>query len=137
MFRCVLSQIRAARDRFVRIVHFSVQSNLHLLVEADDRNCLARGIKGFAVRVARRLNALLEVRGTVWADRYHTCPLATLREVRNALIYVLRNRTKHGGSVAFDPCCSAAYLIDGWDEEMCPPSARGSPDTWPVALPET
>jgi putative transposase len=138
VFDCVRAQIHLASRRFLRIVHFSVQSNhIHLLVEANDRGRLAQGMKGFAVRVARRLNQLLGCRGNVWADRYHAHPLATLREVRNALVYIMHNRRKHGGNIGFDPCSSAPYLLDGWDETMSPPPARGSPDSWPVALPET
>jgi putative transposase len=138
VFDCVRTQIRRASHRFLRIVHFSVQSNhIHLLVEANDRGRLTQGMKGFAVRVARRVNQLLGCRGNVWADRYHAHSLETLREVRNAIVYILRNRTKHGGSLAFDPCSSAPYLVDGWDESMRPPRARGSPHTWPVAEPGT
>jgi REP element-mobilizing transposase RayT len=134
LFRRILSRIGAAKERYFRILHFSVQSNhIHLLVEANDRGRLTQGMKGFAVRVAKGLNDLLETRGTVWADRYFARSLATLREVRNALVYVIRNRAKHAGDTAFDPCSSAAYLIDGWDPEMRPPAARGSPIDWPVA----
>jgi putative transposase len=138
LFRCVLAQLRASRDRFIRILHFSVQSNhVHLLIEAQDGRLLGRGMKGFAVRVARNLNRLLALRGTVWDERYHARSLSTPREVRNALIYVLRNRVKHVGDIAFDRCSSAAYLLGGWGESMYPPDARGSPDSWPVALPES
>src|SRR5882724_2800867 len=43
-----------------RIVHFSVQADhLHLLVEARDKRALSAGIKGLAVRIARRVNALV------------------------------------------------------------------------------
>jgi putative transposase len=94
-------------------------------------------MKGLAVRIAKGVNDLLATRGGVWADRYHARPLKTPREVRNALIYVIRNRAKHAGDVAFDPRSSAAYLQGGWDERMCAPVARGSPSDWPVALPET
>src|SRR5438445_10705607 len=43
----------AAKIRFgMRIVHYSIQGNhLHLLVEADDRDSLARGMQGLAIRV--------------------------------------------------------------------------------------
>jgi putative transposase len=139
MFDCVRAQIRLASRRFLRIVHFSVQSNhIHMLVEANDRGRLTQGMKGFAVRVARRLNQLLGCRGGVWADRYHAHPLKTPREVRNALVYIVRNRVKHGGAIAFDPCSSARYLEDGWGETSArPPRPQDPRDDWPVAPAET
>jgi putative transposase len=133
LFRCVLAQIDAASRRFLRIVHFSVQSNhIHLLVEANDRRCVSRGMKGFAVRVARHLNGVLSCRGAVWGDRYHARALKTPREVRNALVYVLFNHKKHGRKLALDPCSSAEFF-DGWAVGTAVPTARGSPDEWPVA----
>jgi hypothetical protein len=137
MFACVLAQIRAANARYHRIVHYSVQSNhIHLVVEANDRGRLTQGMKGFGVRVARRLNRLLGCRGEVWADRYHARPLATPREVRNVLVYVLCNRAKHGGAAALDPCSSGLYF-EGWDDEVRRPEPRGAPEDWPIALPDT
>jgi putative transposase len=146
LFQCIQRQIGAAKARLIRIVHFSVQSNhLHLIVEAGDRRSLARGMKGFGVRVARHVNALLSTRGTVWADRYHARALETPREVRNALVYVLFNRRKHGGSANADPCSSVAFF-SGWQESALAkafaharvqPRSRGSAEGWPVARPET
>jgi putative transposase len=135
IFGRILGQIHQASRRFVRIVHFSVQSNhIHLLIEANDRRCLARGMKGFAVRVARHLNGLLSSRGNIWADRYHARALRTPRDVRNVLVYVIFNRKKHGGgcAAAVDPCSSAEFL-DGWSERPRFANPRGSPEDWPVA----
>ena len=43
-----------------RVVHFNVLGNhLHLLVEANGAEALARGMQGLNVRVARRLNCAL------------------------------------------------------------------------------
>jgi putative transposase len=135
LFRCVLAQIHAAKRRFLRIVHFSVQSNhIHLLVEAADQSCVTRGMKGFAVRVARRLNSLLASRGTIFGDRYHARALKTPREVRNALVYVIFNHKKHGRTYRLDPCSSASYF-DGWSDGARLPG--GSVADWPVAPGET
>jgi hypothetical protein len=72
----------------------------------------------------------------VWADRYHARPLKTPREVRNALVYVIFNRKKHGGRGNIDPCSSAPYF-EGWAGESrasgAPPVEGGAPDGWPVA----
>ncbi len=47
------------RDGF-RIVHLSIQHNhVHLLVEADDRIALARGMQAFEISAAKRINVAL------------------------------------------------------------------------------
>lgn len=43
---------------------------LELDVLADDRSALIRGIQGLQVRVARRCNIALGLRGKFWKDRY-------------------------------------------------------------------
>ena len=84
------SALRAGRERFgLRLVQFSVQSNhVHMLVEADGRASLSRGMQGLVVRMARALNRTWTRTGTVFADRYHAHVLRTPREVRHALAYV-------------------------------------------------
>lgn len=114
VFPTVAGVIRAAnRDwsgRF-RIIHYSVQlDHLHLLVEAEDRTSLTRAMKGFSVRLARRVNRLLFRRGPLLADRWHGRALATPRAVRHALVYVLSNFRKHGGRGTLDRYSSAPYF---------------------------
>ena len=49
----------AMRER-IRIVHISLQRNhVHLLIEADDRAALARGMQGFVISAARHINTAL------------------------------------------------------------------------------
>src|SRR5436190_9355215 len=72
------------KDRF-RVLHFSIQADhIHLIVEASDRMVLARGMQGLMIRMARRINGVLDRRGSVFADRYHAHYLQTATEVRNA-----------------------------------------------------
>lgn len=110
LFPAVRDALRRASREHFRLVHFSVQrDHLHLLVEADSRERLIRGIQGLEVRVARAVNRVLARRGRVFADRYHARALPTPREVRNALVYVVRNFIKHEpGARGADPCASAA-----------------------------
>ncbi len=61
-FRIVDVGVTGRRDRD--------DHGLELVVEADDRMALARGMQGFQVAAARALNALASRRGTVFADRY-------------------------------------------------------------------
>ncbi len=115
----------AAKDRHgLRIIHLSVQSNhIHLLVEAEDKQCLAAGMHALTIRLARALNRSLKRKGRVFADRYHGRVLKTPTETRNALCYLLNNFRRHaakeplrGRYLAFDwidPFSSARYF-DGW-----------------------
>jgi REP element-mobilizing transposase RayT len=108
------------RDDF-RIVEFNLLSNhLHLIVEADGAEALARGMQGFNVRVARGINRAIGRSGSLFAERYHCRALRTPTEVRHAVRYVLLNQRHHiarGGSrpsaSVLDPYSSAAWF-DGW-----------------------
>ena len=45
---------RASRTGRGRVVHYSIMPNhLHLLMEAQDREALSRGVQGLATRIAR------------------------------------------------------------------------------------
>jgi REP element-mobilizing transposase RayT len=110
----------AHKDRF-RIIEFSIQGNhLHLIVEAEDRRALARGMQGLKVRLARRLNALFGREGTFFTERYHARQIRTPREARHCYGYVLNNARKHaaeqGRTLArnwIDPF-SSAPTFTGW-----------------------
>jgi REP-associated tyrosine transposase len=113
--------IRAAQRSNFRIVHYSIQSDhLHLIVESDDRAALSGGMKGFTCRVARGLNKLWRRRGRVFVRRFHDRVLRSLRQVRNALRYVLNNHLKHmehasSGGTSSDPdWFSSGRFFDGW-----------------------
>jgi putative transposase len=118
---------RSSRASF-RVVHFSVQStHVHLLVEASDKVALWRGIAGLSIRLARSVNRVLSRRGRVWSDRYHARALRTPRETRHAIVYVLMNSRKHGGSMARDlDAMSSASWFDGWKPS---PRERDATDT--------
>ena len=114
------------RDDF-RVVHLSIQNtHLHLLVEAEHRTALSRGMQAFQISAARHLNAAVSKRrakrrrGTVFVDRYHAKVIRSPRQARNALSYVLNNWRKHredrkdgARSWILDPYSSAVHL-DGW-----------------------
>jgi hypothetical protein len=140
----VFSVFRAAKERLgTRLVQFSLQSNhLHLIVETTGKGDLSRAMKGLAVRLARRLNGQLRRRGGVFADRYHSRALRTPREVRSALIYVLRNHHRHAPDrlreSAFDMFSTAAYF-DGFTTRIWRWPRKGFVSTHepPVAPAET
>ncbi|HEY5950231.1 MAG TPA: transposase [Kofleriaceae bacterium] len=112
-------------DAAFRIVHISIQRNhIHLLVEADNKTALSRGMQSFQISAAKHLNRALSVkslrvgirsanasdpqrlaaykramskrrRGTVFPDRFHQEIITTPRQARRALAYVLNNWRKH------------------------------------------
>jgi REP element-mobilizing transposase RayT len=112
-----------------RICQVSIQGNhLHLIVEADDARALARGMQGFEISCARRLNGALGRRGQVFADRYHPVVLKSPRQVRNALCYVLNNWRRHRedeGRAVVDGY-SSGIGFDGWKIEV---DRRITPET--------
>src|SRR5262245_13754405 len=73
LFETVEKAIHAgARKRAFRVIEYSVQrDHIHLIVEANDKVALSRGMQGFAIRIAKRVNARLRRKGAVFADHYH------------------------------------------------------------------
>lgn len=128
--------IRDTRRADFRIVEHSIQvDHLHLAVEADSKEALARGMKSFAVRANRLFNvACGRGRGKVWRDRYHRRDLTTPRQVRNALVYVLNNARKHRtislGGLVIDPGSSAPWF-SGWSLQRTRPAERTRPGEEP------
>jgi REP element-mobilizing transposase RayT len=132
------SLARACERGEFRVVHYSVQTNhAHLVVEAHDRDALARGMKAVAARLARAANRVFRRRGPVLADRYHLRVLRTPREVRRVIAYVLLNARKHaaGGAGGVDPASSGRWF-DGWRRAVRLASSRLLP-AQPVANPRT
>ena len=129
--------LAASGGRSFRLLHFSVQTDhIHLIVEADAGQTLARGLQGLAVRCARVINRCCGHRGAVWAERYHAHPLTTPREMRAALVYVLLNFRKHlHAPPGIDPLSSGAWF-DGWMQPTRAPAAPSPvtpPRTWLAA----
>jgi len=96
--------LTAARLGKIRIVHLSLQrTHVHLLVEANGKGSLARGMQGFQISAAKQINAALSKgrpgprrRGSVFPDRYHAEIITSPRQARHALSYVINNWRKHG-----------------------------------------
>ena len=127
----VFREIRRALGRtaraWFRVVHFSVQQDhLHLIVEADDKISLSRGLVGLATRLARAVNRMIRRKGKVWESRFHARALSSPREVRHAIVYVLMNAKKHlPDAPVLDPCSSAASFM-GWRLPASPAPPRGT-----------
>jgi REP element-mobilizing transposase RayT len=96
--------LTAARFGKIRIVHLSVQrTHVHLLVEANGKGSLAKGMQSFQISAAKQINAAISRRrpgprrrGAVFPDRYHATVITSPRQARHALSYVMSNWRKHG-----------------------------------------
>src|SRR3954462_11894074 len=133
--RCVYEAVReatlttAGREDF-RIVHLSIQrTHVHLIVEANDKAALAKGMQGFQISAAKHLNAAISKgqsgprrRGAVFPDRYHATIITSPRQARHALAYCLNNWRHHqedrrapmsGWTIDW---FSTAVMFPGWAE---------------------
>jgi hypothetical protein len=94
-------------------------------------------MRGLAIRCALAVNRAVGRHGALWGDRYHARALHTPRMVKNALIYVLANASKHRRAVAgVDPCSSARWF-DGFARAPVPPRDEPPtkpPRTWPLRI---
>jgi len=119
----------AAKREDFRIVHLSIQHNhLHLIVEAENKRALSRGMQSFQISAAKQINWAISKRqttprhGRVFTDRYHARILKSPMLVRRALAYVLNNWRRHGEDRApftntwkVDPF-STGLFFNGWKE---------------------
>jgi REP element-mobilizing transposase RayT len=133
--RCAYQAVReatltTARREDFRIVHLSIQrTHVHLIVEANDKAALARGLQGFQISAAKHLNAAISKgkpgprrRGAVFPDRYHATIITSPRQARHALNYVMNNWRHHqedrrapmsGWTIDW---FSTAVMFPGWAE---------------------
>ena len=107
----------------MRIVHVSIQrEHIHLLVEAESKPALSRGMQAFKISAAKQINRALgdgerRRRGSVFEDRYHSEVITTPRRARHALAYVLNNWRKHGedrGRAYNTDPYSTGCVFTGW-----------------------
>ena len=139
-----LRELHANESGAFRIVHVSIQRNhVHLLVEADHKMALSRGMQSFQISAAKHLNRAVSIakvhvgertagwmkramanrrRGTVFPDRFHQEIITSRKQARHTLAYVLNNWRKHRedrGDLQrtwnVDPYSTGA-LFDGWKE---------------------
>jgi REP element-mobilizing transposase RayT len=130
--------VTATRADF-RIVHMSIQrDHIHLIVEADGKAALSKGVQGFAISAPRQINKAITERGgdrrtgKVISERFHARPLVSPRAVRHAVADLLNNWRHHREDQAqptsswrVDPFSSGA-LFFGWKELV------DSPVLWPL-----
>ncbi|MBX3155039.1 MAG: transposase [Deltaproteobacteria bacterium] len=121
-------ELNFAEHGAFRIVHVSIQrTHVHLLVEADHKMALSRGMQSFQISAAKHINREYSAkarlprrrRGAVFPDRFHQEIITSPRQTRHALAYVLNNWRKHREDRSADPRWnvdpfSTGVLFDGW-----------------------
>lgn len=118
------STVTARREEF-RIVHLSIQhDHVHMIVEAENKKALARGMQGFQISAAKQINKALggaqPRRGRVFSDRYHLVVIGSPTQMRHVLAYVLCNWRKHrddrrAPGWLVDPYATG-FAFSGWRE---------------------
>jgi putative transposase len=140
-FRRIAAAFRGVRKhrRSFRLAEYAILGNhLHLIVEANDGPCLARGLQSLEIRVAKALNKMMERGGPVFADRYHAHILRTPTEVANALRYVRGNFSVHAERRG-EPASAAVdeYSSEALSDRALPNGQDGplvsAPETWLLA----
>jgi REP element-mobilizing transposase RayT len=131
--------ITAALRERIRIVHVSIQrTHVHMLVEAENKRALARGMQGFQISAARNINTALGVdryrrrRGPVFADRYHVEVITSPTRARHALSYVLNNWRKHRED---QQGVASTWLVDPFSTGVLFPDWKELEDhavMWPI-----
>jgi putative transposase len=133
--------VAAVRER-MRIVQISLQhDHVHLLIEAENNEALARGMQGFEISAARNINTMLgegpfrRRRGRVFADRYHLEVITSPRRARHALSYIMNNWRKHGEDRSGLP---STWLVDPFSSGISFPDwAELSDKPWMWSMRET
>jgi putative transposase len=127
----------ALRERF-RIVHVSLQrTHVHMLVEAENKLALARGMQGFQISAARHINTVLgdkyrRRRGKVFADRYHLEVITSPTRAHHAIRYVLSNWRRHRED---QQGLAATWLVDPYSTGILFPDWKeleGKQLMWPM-----
>jgi hypothetical protein len=95
-------------------------------------------VSGLVISFAKQLNKLLGRRiGKVWSGRYHSRELASPTEVRNALVYVVRNLARHGTTMFGDQNVDRFSSAPRFAHFTRPIFSFEDAAAWPRASPRT
>ena len=88
--------ILKGRSAGIRIIHFTLEyDHIHLLVEADCKIKLGRGMMRFGVTLAKGINHYRRDQGQVYKHRYHQRFITSRRDLKNVMNYIFHNGLKH------------------------------------------
>lgn len=90
--------ISKAQVHGLNIIYFALQSNhIHFIAETKDNQALTKGMRSLTICFAKRIKLLKKLNEPIQIERYHLHVLKTLKEVENALNYVIYNEVHHSG----------------------------------------
>ncbi len=87
-----------AKKRFgLSILNYTITSNhIHLLVEDDSHQSIAKSMQLIAGRTAQEFNCRKKRKGAYWDDRCHATAIDTDQYLMQCLIYIDLNRVRVG-----------------------------------------
>lgn len=89
------------------MIHYSLEfDHVHLLIEAENNLILGKGMQAFGVTMAKAINIIRKLSGSVYKHRYHFRQILSCRQLKNVMMYIFRNGLKHG---------SAKSLVNSWN----------------------
>jgi REP element-mobilizing transposase RayT len=88
--------IKRARMKRLKIVHYTLEYNhIHLLVEAEIKQLVHQGMQAFGISLAKKINTIKRLKGTVYKHRYHLRKINSPRDLKNVLHYIFNNGIHH------------------------------------------
>lgn len=94
--------IKRARLQRLKVIHYTLEYNhAHIVVEAINNKILHKGMQALGISLAKAINKIKQLKGTVYKHRYHFKKLSSRRELKNALHYIFKNGIKHKRSMSF------------------------------------
>jgi REP element-mobilizing transposase RayT len=135
-FKAIERAFWAGGNRYgLRLVQFAVMNDhIHMMVEAEGKASLSKGLHALNIRVARAVNRVQQRRGHVLADHYHADILRNPTQVKRVRHYLLSNAARHYDLMGPDPFApaNAMYKPQTWLLHNCLSRERSLPS---LALP--
>lgn len=117
MHKQLKKSLAGAKKVGLGVSHYTLENNhLHIFAEANDNEVLARGMMSFGSSFGKGIRKFNGGSGSVFLGRYYVSVLKNPTQTKNALAYVLLNRTKHQGFTPnLDDYSSNEYFRE-WDK---------------------
>jgi REP element-mobilizing transposase RayT len=88
--------ISNARRQGLKVIHFALEyDHIHLLIEAENNYILGKGMQSLGVTMAKGINRLKALKGSVYKHRYHFRQITSSRQLKNVMNYIFTNGIKH------------------------------------------
>lgn len=112
--------IKKARKIGLRVIHYTLEfDHVHLLVEVDSNQQLAKGMQSFGISFSKGINKIKAQVGKVFKTRYHFRKLKSPNEIKNVIFYILGNSLKHKKDFSilspYNTAITASALFPGFE----------------------